>query len=197
MPDLSDEELIDRYRVHAAGVNADHFINELFQRYHGRVALWCLRLTGDRQSAADMAQDVFMKAFRSLDSFRGESKFSTWLYSVARNHCFNEIKARAARREQEFEPLIDQLVDPAENPHQIIERENYATVLRGLVQGALTEVESRVVTLHYGEDVPLDAITRLLNLQNTSGAKAYIVSARRKLARVRERWKVQERGTER
>ncbi len=197
MPDLSDEELIGRYRVHAGGPKADPLINELFQRYHGRVALWCLRFTGDRQSAADMAQDVFMKAFRNLRSFRGESKFSTWLYSVARNHCFSEVKARALRREQELEPLFDQLVDPAANPHQLIESQNYSTVLRGLVKDALTEVESRVMTLHYGEEVPLDAITSLLNLQNASGAKAYIVSARRKLERVRERWQAQQRRTER
>jgi len=46
-----------------------------------------------------------------------------------------------------------------------------------------------VFTLHYAEDVPLDAITRLLRLENASGAKAYIVSAKRKLARAAERWK--------
>jgi hypothetical protein len=48
----------------------------------------------------------------------------------------------------------------------------------------LNETEKAVFTLHYGDEVPLDAITRLLNLENSSGAKAYIVSAKRKLARL-------------
>jgi hypothetical protein len=53
----------------------------------------------------------------------------------------------------------------------------------------LTDIESQVFTLHYAEELPLDAITRLLKLENASGAKAYIVSAKRKLARAVERWK--------
>ena len=59
--------------------------------------------------------------------------------------------------------------------------------MRALLATALDETERRVFTLHYGEDVPLDAITRLLRLTNASGAKAYVVSARRKLARAVQR----------
>ena len=88
---------------------ADSLWNELFRRHQGRVALWCLRLTGDREAAADLAQEVFLKAFRYLDSYRGDSKFSTWLYSIARNHCFNEIKSRAAKPEDAGEPMLADL----------------------------------------------------------------------------------------
>jgi len=49
--------------------------------------------------------------------------------------------------------------------------------------------EARVMTLHYAEELPLDAVTQLLKLDNASGAKAYIVSAKRKLARAVSRWK--------
>ena len=53
----------------------------------------------------------------------------------------------------------------------------------------------KVMTLHYAEEVPLNAVTRLLNLENSSGAKAYIVSAKRKLSRAIERWKAREQRT--
>jgi DNA-directed RNA polymerase specialized sigma24 family protein len=56
-----------------------------------------------------------------------------------------------------------------------------------LVTATLDQTEREVFTMHYGDDIPLDAITRILGLQNASGAKAYIVSARRKLARAVER----------
>jgi RNA polymerase sigma-70 factor (ECF subfamily) len=193
MPDLSDEELIEAYRASVPGVEADAFINELFQRYHSRVALWCLRISGNRESAADLAQDVFLKVFRNLDSFRGASKFSTWLYTVARNHCFTEMKSQFSRQERTFDPLVDEPADTAPDPHQILERENSDAALRELVRRTLTETESRVMTLHYAEELPLDTITRLLDLQNASGAKAHIVNARRKLGHALARWKAQAR----
>jgi RNA polymerase sigma-70 factor, ECF subfamily len=192
MRDLSDEELIEAYRTSPRGGRADALINELFQRYHSRVALWCLRISGQREWAADLAQDVFMKVLRNLDSFRGDAKFSTWLYTVARNHCFTEVKSRAARQERAFEPLIDEVVDTAADPHEIVERESSTAAMRELIGSTLSEIERRFLTLHYGEELPLETVTRMLNLQNASGAKAYIVSARRKLSQVVGRWKAQQ-----
>jgi RNA polymerase sigma factor (sigma-70 family) len=192
--ELSDEDLVARYRANSGSREADSLWNELFQRHHGRVALWCLRLTGDRESAADLAQEVFLKAFRYLDSYRGESKFSTWLYSITRNHCFNEVKARAAKTEDTEESMLAEIADSAPDAYAQLEREDAAQVVRDLVRDSLTEVESRVMTLHYAEELPLDAVTRLLQLDNASGAKAYIVSAKRKLARAVSRWKPAARG---
>lgn len=194
MGPLSDEELVSRYRARAGSQDADALWDELFQRYHSRVALWCLRLTGDREAAADLAQEVFLKAFRHLDSFRGESKFSTWLYSIARNHCFNEIKARSARPDQAGESELAELADHSAGPDAQVDREHSAGALRTLITTSLTELESRVLTLHYAEELPLEAVTRLLNLGNISGAKAYIVSAKRKLLRAAERWKAREQS---
>src|SRR3954471_6313350 len=122
MEQLSDEELVSRYRAQSGSPETDSLLNELFQRHYSRVALWCLRLTGDRESAADLAQDVFIKAFHYLGSYRGDSKFSTWLYSITRNHCFNEIKARATRPEEMGEPA-DQFIDPTADPHSQLERD--------------------------------------------------------------------------
>ncbi len=192
MEQLPDEELVTQYRARLGSPEADSLLNELFQRHHGRVALWCLRLTGDRESAADLAQEVFIKVFRNLDSYRGDSKFSTWLYAITRNHCFNEVKSRAGRPEQAGEPLLEGLADHGDNPYTQLERANLSATLRELMSSALTELESRVMTLHYSEELSLDAVAQLLALQNASGAKAYIVSARRKLARAIERWKVRE-----
>jgi RNA polymerase sigma-70 factor, ECF subfamily len=190
MEPLSDEELVAKYRALAAEAAGDSFLNELFQRHHKRVAFWCLRLTGDRESAADLAQEVFLKAFRNLDSFRGDSKFTTWLYSIARNQCFNEIKTRAARPEQIGDALLSGLRDPSMDPQSELERASAARLLRDLMaQSQLTEQEAQVMVLHYAEELPLEAITRLLNLGNISGAKAHIVSAKRKLARAIRRWK--------
>jgi RNA polymerase sigma-70 factor, ECF subfamily len=195
MADLSDEELIAGYRARPGSAGGQELLNQLFERYHARVSLWCFRMTGDRESAADLAQEVFIKVYRYLDSYRGDSKFSTWLYSIARNHCFTEVRTLASRREQSFDPMLHDLVDPSPDPHQRVEGQNLSSAMRDLVRSTLTELENRVLALHYGEEMPLDAVSRLLQLENASGAKAYITSARRKLERAAASWKAKQDRT--
>src|SRR4051812_38933293 len=74
---------------------------EIFSRYHHRAATWRYRGTKDRDTASGLAPEGFFKAYRHRDSFRGESRLSTWLYSITRNHCLSAIK----RREDETVPL--------------------------------------------------------------------------------------------
>ena len=66
-------------------------------------------------------------------------------------------------------------------------------MVRELLNHALDETEKAVFTLHYAEELPLATITRMLGLENQSGAKAYIVSAKRKLARLAQQWKARGR----
>ncbi len=192
MEPLPDEELVARYRAQPGSPEAQRWLNELFGRHHGRVALWCLRVTGDRESAADMAQEVFIKVFRHLDSYRGDSRFTTWLYSITRNHCFNQLRSRAAAPETVDDPVMTELPDLAPGPDRQMEQESTAGMVRDLVRTSLTEVEQQVMTLHFVEELPLDSVTRLLKLENPTGAKAYVVSAKRKLSRAFERWKARE-----
>jgi RNA polymerase sigma-70 factor (ECF subfamily) len=142
-------------------------------------------MTGDVDSAADLAQDVFLKAFQHMNSFRGDCKFSTWLYSIARNRCVDEMRSRAARPDETTGLVLDQLADSSlEQVPRTLERNESARALRQLIQDELDETEAKVMTLHYVDELPLDSITRLLGLENPSGAKAFVVSARRKLQRI-------------
>ena len=196
MRSLSDEQLIAEYRAGIGSAPCTTFLDELFGRYYSRVSVWCYRFTGDRESAADLAQEVFTRAFRNLDSFRGDARFSTWLYTVTRNHCYNEAKARAARREEVGRDIHDVADKDAEDVVERLDRETSRNLIRRLMADCLDETEIKVMTLHYGEDVPLATISRVLQLSNASGAKAYIVSARRKLAVAVQRWKSQSARTQ-
>jgi RNA polymerase sigma factor (sigma-70 family) len=189
---LPDEELVARYRAENDQALRAQLVNELFSRHYKTVARWCYRVTGDAQSAADMAQDVFLKAYRNLDSFRLNSRFTTWLYTISKNHCLTEVKSRATHGPEASEEALLNLADASDNASQTLERESSLAIMRRLLAESLDETERNVMTLHYGEELPLDAITRLLKLTNASGAKAYIVSARRKLNRAMER--LQSRG---
>jgi RNA polymerase sigma-70 factor (ECF subfamily) len=154
---------------------------------------WCLRFAGDREEACDLAQAIFAKAYVNLASFRGDSKISTWLYAITRSECMNYLKARKRRPPSVETDALDELPNGGgPSPDEALEREGSAQLVHALLDQTLDDTEKKVFTLHYGDDVPLDVITRLLELSNRSGAKAYIVSARRKLARAVALWKARD-----
>lgn len=188
---LSDEELIGLYRAETNRSRSEQYVNELFRRHHAKVASWCLAFTNDRESALDLAQEICAKAYQNFSSFKGQSKFSTWLFSIARNHCLNVVRARSRNLVMEWDQgIIDTLPDlVAEHPDAAIERKEMAEIVRQLLCESLDDTERVVFTLHFAEEVPLDVITRMLNLTNASGAKAYVVSAKRKLQRAVRIWK--------
>jgi len=190
LADLSDEDLVDAVRT--ARADREALVNELFARHYERVARWCLRFTGDRESAADLAQDVFLKAHRHLDSFKGHSRFSTWLYTIVRNESISRLQRQSPPADGEA--VLEEIaaIEPA--PDELAQRSQRADRLKRFLATTLDALERRVFVLHYGDGMPLEAISRLLRLDNASGAKAYIVSARRKVARATGRLKA--RGQE-
>ena len=105
----------------------------------------------------------------------------------------NYLRARSQRPAPVDEDVLSAVPDAgAESPFQMLERARSGPLVQSLLDKALDETEKRVFTLHYGEDMPLDVITRLLGLTNRSGAKAFIVSARRKISRLMQQWNARE-----
>jgi RNA polymerase sigma-70 factor (ECF subfamily) len=188
MDELSDEELVAQYRLAPESDRSRQLLDELFRRHRGRVIAWCYRLTGDRNLAPDLAHDVFAKAYGSLDQFRRESRFTTWLYVIARNRCRDEQRARAARPREEPEDALAEEPSHLNDALAALDTRDARHVIRTLMDEVLDDTEKRVMTLHYGQDMRLDAITAALGLTNASGAKAYIVSAKRKLNAAVKRW---------
>lgn len=184
---LTDEELIERARREAS--DSDACLAVLYRRYYPKVAGWCLRISGDRQEAADLAQEVFLRVHERLRSFRGESRFSTWLYTVTRSVAIN--RGTAARRRQ-TDPLDEEgapePVEPSPGADEMAEKGEIQAALREAMARDLEPLEARVLYLHYVDGVSLAAITSMLNLENKSGAKAYIVSGGRKLKRRFGKW---------
>lgn len=184
---LSDEELVAVYREKWGAdwetQTREDVAAELFLRHQTRITRWCFRFTRDRESASDLAQEILLRAFHNLDSYRGECRFSTWLYVIARNLCMSAIQKRSC------EPVWVAKTSPVDFPdtasidvHTAVEIEQSRRRSWRFILETLDETEARVMMLHYGQEIPLNAVSRMLGLTNKSGAKAYIVSARRKLA---------------
>ncbi|NID12898.1 RNA polymerase sigma factor [Fibrivirga algicola] len=94
----SDEVLIAQFLA----TRQDRFFTQLYQRYYPKVYASCLRLLNDRQEAQDQTQEIFCKVNERLHTFRGESRFSTWLFVLTRYHCFS-VRDRLKR--QVYVPL--------------------------------------------------------------------------------------------
>jgi RNA polymerase sigma-70 factor (ECF subfamily) len=73
---------------------------ELFKLHHGKVYAVCLRMTGNTAEAEDLTQEVFVQVFRKLDTFRGESAFTTWLHRLTVNHVLMHFRKNRRRKEE-------------------------------------------------------------------------------------------------
>jgi RNA polymerase sigma-70 factor (ECF subfamily) len=103
--------------------------SRLVERYQRDVYRLCYRYVNNHHDANDMAQETFLKAFRAIHSFRGDSAFSTWLYRIAVNTC---LSFRSARRPEQ-DPLDDSLADSKPPASEEIEREERARLVRSAV----------------------------------------------------------------
>ena len=180
--DLSDEDVVLAFREGADLRTREEAAEELFRRHHGRVARWCYRFTRDRETALDLAQEILLRAYRNIGNYRGECRFSTWLYVIARNSCMTALHKRASEPVWAAKALTMEMPDTASTDVYVaVERAQKRKKTWDFIRDTLDQTETRVMMLHYGNELPLDAVSRMLGLTNKSGAKAYIVSARRKL----------------
>lgn len=109
---------------------------ELVRRYRRRIFALALHLTGSTSDADDIAQDVFMRAYRALHAFEGRSEFFTWVYRMAVNRSLNVRRDRGRRPEDALDdPRVELAisVDAGGDPRRAAElRQTYARLLRGL-----------------------------------------------------------------
>ena len=141
----------------------------LVRRYRKRIFALALHLSGSESEADDIAQDVFLRAYRALDQFEGRSEFFTWVYRLTLNRALDARRSRARHRESSLDddPRIIRAieVDAPGDPARAAElRQTYARVLRAL-DALPAEMCATVV---------------LVTLQGLSNAEAAVASSRRR-----------------
>jgi RNA polymerase sigma-70 factor (ECF subfamily) len=178
----SDEEIV-RAALQDPERAAEH-LDLLFRRYQSRVAAWCLRISGRREEAADLAQEVFVRVYERIGTFRFESSFATWLYLVTRSVTINRSIANRRRDADSIdEESFLEPADPAPGADEAVGHALLVRRLRSAIAADLDPLEARILHLHFVDELTLAAIDQLLGLENKSGARAFLVSAKRKLKR--------------
>ena len=178
-PDTPDEQLAATAVRDGQGPAGRAAASQLLGRYQRRVYLWCRRYVRDPERAIDLAQEVLLSAFRALPSFEGRSRFSSWLFAIARNRCLNAMASPGLLCDPDVE--LDGL--PASEPppdEELATLEDEESVRRLLLEH-LDPEEREALWLRCFERIPVDEIGRVMRLENASGARGLLQRARRKL----------------
>jgi RNA polymerase sigma-70 factor (ECF subfamily) len=131
--------------------------DRLVERYQRDIYRLCLRYVNNHDDANDMAQDAFLRAYRAIGKFRGDSSFSTWLYRIAVNTCLN---FRALRRPPQHE-LPDTLADGGRPAVERLEHDERARRVREAVK-TLPEKQRATVILKIYHDLSHEEVARTL-----------------------------------
>jgi RNA polymerase sigma-70 factor (ECF subfamily) len=190
--EVPDEALAALVAQDPHGSEAGPAAAELLGRYSKITYRWCLRIVGDREGALDLAQEALLNAYRHLGGYRGTGRFVSWMYVITRNCCLCALRRPSLLRDDGVDP--DGQAGDRPGPDQVLEEHYDEDSLLALIRTHLDPREQEAIWLRCIERMPVDAITRLLRIEDASGARGLLQSARRKLRRALEQRDAGEEG---
>jgi RNA polymerase sigma factor (sigma-70 family) len=153
----------------------------LVDRYRNFVFTLVLRYINVREDAEEVAQDVFIKAYRALASFQGNSKFSTWLYTIVTTTCITflrkkKLEIQSLDNEHVFERADN--IDSGMSANQIEQKSKVNMVQEAIKM--LSPDDAQIITLFYKGEQTLDEIAQILN-KEPNAVKVQLHRARGRL----------------
>ncbi|MCD6508681.1 sigma-70 family RNA polymerase sigma factor [Candidatus Poribacteria bacterium] len=158
----------------------------LFERYRRMVYNVAYRITRSHHDASDVTQETFIKVFKSISRFRGESNVETWIYRIAVNSALNHLRKMERRREEPFDDVPEGEIPPtkrsSDDPGRCLERNE----LRRAISQAMRKLSPdhrAVVVLHDVEGLTHAEISKILGCSEGT-VKSRLHYARKKLRRI-------------
>ena len=157
---------------------------ELYQRYKDWVFNIAFRMANHQQDAEDIAQAVFVRLFRKIDSFRGDSAFSSWLYRMTVNLCINHYRKEKRHKER----ISDDLSDAEKTHRAALDKREERFNLRPHLEKAIRQLPEKyrmVFTLHDIEGYNHKEIGQMMNIADGT-SKSQLHKTRKELRRTLE-----------
>ena len=169
----SDEQLIARFK------EGDHkSLGFLYERYYSKVYRKCMSFVKHPEDAFDLTQDILMKSFGNIDTFKGNSSFSTWLFAITNNHCIAFLRKSRKQRFENIETcynIADEVIDTDER----IRREQQVYSLDTKLN-EISEEDRKMLVLKYRHNYSIGDLQKEFNLQ-ASAVKMRLQRARHKV----------------
>lgn len=172
MEQKDDTWYIDRVLAGDTG-NFSYLVN----KYKDIVFSIAFKVLRNREDAEEMAQESFIKAFKSLHTFKKSSKFSTWLYRITYNHCISETRKRKLKYVSSDDVQLPD--EPEEMNFDGIPAENRARYIKEALE-QLPQDEYTLILLYYFEDKPVEELSEITKISE-SNVKVKLFRARKKL----------------
>jgi RNA polymerase sigma-70 factor (ECF subfamily) len=150
----------DRALVQATLDGDREAFDELVRRHQRQVYRLCYRFAGNHEDARDLAQEAFIRAFRGLRSFKGQSAFSTWMYRIGVNVCLNRVASPAAARTVALEH-VDRVDSRTERADAALLREERAAEVRAAI-ARLPKKQRAALILRVYHELPHEEIAQVL-----------------------------------
>jgi RNA polymerase sigma-70 factor (ECF subfamily) len=182
----SDTELVARARQ-----GDEAAFEQLVLRHQRYVFNLAYRVLGDYTEAEDMTQEAFVRVWRGLSGFRGQARFTTWLYRIVHNLCLNRLPGLQRERLQ-AEPLEEVLADPGPSPADLFAVRDQMAFLHAQLE-RLPEKYRLVLTLRYLQRLSYDEIAAVLEMPMGT-VKTHIHRARRLLRERLSQWEKHTTG---
>lgn len=184
-PDAQRARREDLEWVEQAKRGDDDAFRRLVDRHRDRAYGLALRMLRSPAEAEDAAQEAFVRAWRALGSFRGESAFSTWLYRIVARQCFDRLEQ--LKRLRRHETTLDPASEPAAAGPDAASAHALTLKIERLME-SLSPVQRAAVTLYYWQDRSVEDVAAALGLPENT-VKTHLSRAR---AELREAWRRSE-----
>jgi len=156
MKGLSDQEVIDSVKK---GNHSDYAI--LIDRYKNKAFSTLARMLKNKMEAEEVLQDCFLKAFKGLDNFKGEAKFSTWFYKIVYNSALSRLSAQKRKIESEMISIDEHFNLETDNDYNISEQKDLSLYINEMVN-KLPPNYASVISMFYLEGLSCEEISRVL-----------------------------------
>lgn len=184
---LNDTEIIKQV------LGGDHQAYALLvNRYQNYVFTLTLRFIKSREDAEEVAQDIFVKAYRSLSDFRGAAKFSTWLYTIVNTTCITFLRKKKLQTHSLDDENIFQVADNIDSGSRAnqVEQKSRSNMVSNAI-AMLNPDDAEIITLFYKAEQSLDEIGGILGLDPKT-AKVRLHRARQRLKEKMETYFTEE-----
>lgn len=164
-----------------AGLSPSEF-GDLYQEHSRPIYYLCLRLLSDAEKAEDATHDVFLKAYRKMDQFRGDSSWRTWLYRIAINHCRNVLQSWNERHmlSNADECVFENAASKTDSPLRVLETRELGKRIQKALDGLPAEYRL-ILLLVADEQLSYDQVGALTN-QTSDAVRGKLHRARKAFA---------------